>query len=186
MQVRDILAQEKPPAVAVIIDNEPARENVSRFLAHQGFQVATQQMGSDFRVTGIAGEGACPVMSEAEISGVAGDTPKKILVMVGSDRLGRGDDTLGAGLLLNFLKTLKEMGPELWRLIFVNGGVKLTASGAEAVSVLRELAETGVSILACGTCLDHFQLLDQKEVGETTNMLDIVTSLQVADKIINL
>lgn len=186
MQVRDILAQEKPPAVAVIIDNEPARENVSRFLAHQGFQVATQQMGSDFRVTGIAGEGACPVMSEAEINGVAGDTPKKILVMVGSDRLGRGDDTLGAGLLLNFLKTLKEMGPELWRLIFVNGGVKLTASGAEAVSVLRELAETGVSILACGTCLDHFQLLDQKEVGETTNMLDIVTSLQVADKIINL
>jgi selenium metabolism protein YedF len=186
MQVRDILAQEKPPAVAVIIDNEPARENVSRFLAHQGFQVATQQMGSDFRVTGIAGEGACPIMSEAEISAVAGDTPKKILVMVGSDRLGRGDDTLGAGLLLNFLKTLKEMGPELWRLIFVNGGVKLTASGAEAVSVLRELAETGVSILACGTCLDHFQLLDQKEVGETTNMLDIVTSLQVADKIINL
>ena len=170
MQVRDILA----------------RENVSRFLAHQGFQVATQQMGSDFRITAIAGEGACPVMSEAEISGVAGDTPKKILVMVGSDRLGRGDDTLGAGLLLNFLKTLKEMGPELWRLVFVNGGVKLTAAGAEAVPVLRELAEAGVSILVCGTCLDHFQLLDKNEVGETTNMLDIVTSLQVTDKVINI
>ncbi|MHB8790077.1 MAG: sulfurtransferase-like selenium metabolism protein YedF [Desulfobulbaceae bacterium] len=186
MQVRDILAQEKPPAIAVIVDNEPARENVSRFLAHQGFQVATQQMGSDFRVTGIAGEGACPVMSEAEISAVAGDTPKKILVMVGSDRLGRGDDTLGTGLLLNFLKTLKEMGPELWRMVFVNGGVKLTAAGAEAVPVLRELAEAGVSILVCGTCLNHFQLLAKKEVGETTNMLDIVTSLQVADRVINI
>jgi selenium metabolism protein YedF len=125
-------------------------------------------------------------MSETEISAVAGDAPKKILVMVGSDRLGRGDDALGAGLLLNFLKTLKEMGPELWRLVFVNGGVRLTAAGAEAIPVLRDLAAAGVSILVCGTCLNHFQLLDKKEVGETTNMLDIVTSLQVADSVINL
>ncbi|MFZ5796989.1 MAG: sulfurtransferase-like selenium metabolism protein YedF [Thermodesulfobacteriota bacterium] len=186
MQVRDLLAQEKPPAIAVLVDNEPARENVSRFLIHQGYQAASERLGSDFRVTGIAGDGACPVMSEAEISAVAGDAPKKILVMVASDRLGHGDDTLGAGLLLNFLKTLKEMGPELWRLVFVNGGVKLTAQGAATVPILQKLAEGGVSILVCGTCLDHFQLLDKKEVGETTNMLDIVTSLQVADRVINL
>lgn len=186
MQVRDILAQEKPPIIAVIVDNEPARENVSRFLVHQGFQVGMTQVGKDFRVTGANGDGTCPIMSEAEISAVAGIATKKILVMVGSDRLGSGDDSLGAGLLLNFLKTLKEIGPDLWRLVFVNAGVRLTATGAATVPVLRELAEAGVSILVCGTCLNHFQLLAKKEVGETTNMLDIVTSLQVADNVINL
>ena len=31
-----------------------------------------------------------------------------------------------------------------------------------------------------------FDLLDRKEVGETTNMLDIVTAMQLADKVINL
>jgi len=41
-----------------------------------------------------------------------------------------------------------------------------------------------VSILVCGTCLDFYGLLDQKKVGETTNMLDIVTSLQVAGKVV--
>ncbi|MHB8789437.1 MAG: sulfurtransferase-like selenium metabolism protein YedF [Desulfobulbaceae bacterium] len=186
MQVRNILAQERPTVITVIVDNEPARENVSRFLQHNGFQVKVAQEGKIFRVTGTGGEGNCPIMTDAELGAVAGGSTKKILVMVGSDRLGHGDDTLGAGLLLNFLKTLKEMGPELWRLVFVNGGVKLTAQGAATVPILQELAEGGVSILVCGTCLNHFQLLDKKEVGETTNMLDIVTSLQVADSVINL
>ena len=186
IQVRDLLAQERPAEIAVIVDNEPARENVSRFLAHQGFQVAGVQLGSDFRVTGTAGEGACAIMPAAEIAAIAGDSGKKILVLVPADRLGHGDDTLGKELMLNFLKTLKEMGPELWRLVLVNGGVRLTARGSEAVPILRELAAGGVTILVCGTCLDHFQLLDQKQVGETTNMLDIVTSLQVADSVINI
>jgi len=44
----------------------------------------------------------------------------------------------------------------------------------------------GLKILVCGTCLDHFDVLEKKQVGETTNMLDIVTAMQLADKVINL
>ncbi|MBW2410410.1 MAG: sulfurtransferase-like selenium metabolism protein YedF, partial [Deltaproteobacteria bacterium] len=44
----------------------------------------------------------------------------------------------------------------------------------------------GRKILVCGTCLDHFGLLDQKQIGETTNMLDIVTAMQLADKVISI
>lgn len=39
-------------------------------------------------------------------------------------------------------------------------------------------------MLVCGTCLAHYGLLEAKAVGETSNMLDIVTSLDLADKII--
>jgi hypothetical protein len=39
-------------------------------------------------------------------------------------------------------------------------------------------------VLVCGTCLTHYGLLEAKAVGETSNMLDIVTSLDLADKII--
>jgi hypothetical protein len=35
----------------------------------------------------------------------------------------------------------------------------------------------------CGTCLTHFDLMDQKAIGQTTNMLDIVTAMQLADKV---
>jgi len=48
------------------------------------------------------------------------------------------------------------------------------------------LEKDGIHILVCGTCLTHFNLLDQKQVGETTNMLDIVTAMQLADKVINI
>jgi hypothetical protein len=54
------------------------------------------------------------------------------------------------------------------------------------VPVLKDYEESGLTILVCGTCLTHFDLLDQKQVGETTNMLDIVTAMQLADKVINL
>lgn len=184
VQVKEILEKERPAVISVIVDNEAARENISRFLAYHHFQIAVEQLGSDFRVTGTAQEGACALMADSEFPEVAG--ARKILVMVGSDRLGHGDDTLGAGLLFNFLKTLKEMGPDLWRLVFVNNGVKLTVQGAAALPVLQDLAAGGVSILVCGTCLTHFQLLDQKQVGETTNMLDIVTSMQLASSVINI
>ena len=35
---------------------------------------------------------------------------------------GAGDDELGRKLMISFLKTLDEMGDELWRLVFVNNG----------------------------------------------------------------
>jgi hypothetical protein len=68
----------------------------------------------------------------------------------------------------------------------VNNGVKLTVDGSEALADLKEFEKQGLRILVCGTCLDHFNLLDRKQVGETTNMLDIVTAVQSADKVINL
>ncbi|MDF1614075.1 sulfurtransferase-like selenium metabolism protein YedF [Desulfurivibrio dismutans] len=184
-QVRDLLAQGKPPTIAVMVDNEAAKENVSRFLVYQGYQVTVEKAGDGFRVIGTGGDETCEIMDEGELAAAAGDG-RKILVMIATDRMGHGDDNLGDGLMFNFLKTLKEMGPELWRLVFINAGVKLTVAGAETLVPLRELAGGGVSILVCGTCLNHFNLLDQKQVGETTNMLDIVTSLQLADKVINI
>ena len=101
------------------------------------------------------------------------------------DEAAKRFEQLGGKLMLNFIKTLKEMGA-LWRMVFVNEGVKLTVDGAETIEALRELEESGVSMLVCGTCLEYFGILEDKRIGETTNMLDIVTSLQVSEKIINI
>ena len=78
------------------------------------------------------------------------------------------------------------MGSELWRLVFVNNGVKLTIDGSEVLDNLKEYEEEGLKILVCGTCLNHFKLLEKKQVGETTNMLDIITAMQLADKVISI
>lgn len=186
-QVKDLLAAEHPASLVVVVDNLAARENVSRFLRYHHYQVEVEQQGDLFRISGTVGaegEAACEPMPEAELR--PGSGPRKIMVLVASDRLGHGDDDLGAGLLLSLLKTLKEMGPDLWRLVLVNAGVTLTVEGAAALPALKELAAEGVHIMVCGTCLNHFQLLEKKEVGEITNMLDIVTAMQLADSVINI
>ena len=183
LQTKELIEKEHPRVIKVTVDNLAAKENVSRFLKSQSFEVAVQTDSSDFHVTGKRDqEGA---VAKATITEASGSEKKKIMVMIATDRMGYGDDELGLKLMVNFIKTLKEMGDELWRLVFVNNGVKLTIEGSEILPVLKEQEKEGLHILVCGTCLTHFELLDQKRVGEITNMLDIVTAMQLADKVIN-
>lgn len=167
--------------LSVLVDNLAARENVSRFLGRVGYQVNVVQNDGHFEVTGLRDEAT----ATCEVAAPPADEECRIAVVVGTDHLGRGDDLLGSKLLFNFIGTLKELGPELWRLIFLNGGVKLAVEGSESLAALRDFERDGVQILVCGTCLNHFGLLEKKQVGETTNMLDIVTALQLADKVIS-
>jgi selenium metabolism protein YedF len=170
--------------VSVIVDNPASKENVSRFLGSQKFEVSVEQRGTDYCVTGKRGTGA--TVSEPPFAPQPDTEKRKIMVMIATDRMGYGDDALGKLLLINFIKTLAEMGDELWRLVFVNNGVKLTIGGSEVLDVLKAYEKDGLTILVCGTCLNHFNLLDKKEAGVTTNMLDIVTAMQLADKVINI
>ena len=165
----------------VLVDNSASAENVKRFLESRGFGFSVEASGPDFQINAEkAGGPGCETVGQDLIQG-----GQKTIILISKEKLGRGDDYLGGQLMLNFLKTLKEMGKSLWRLVFLNSGVKLTVEGAESLPLIQELAGQGVSVLVCGTCLNHFGLLEQKKVGETTNMLDIVTSLQVADKVIS-
>ena len=175
-----------PRHIEVLVDNEPARQNVARFLNSQGYQTEVIQEGGLYTIVG-SGDGVPTAETATAASAAAPATADtKIMVMVAADRMGSGDDVLGAKLMVNFIKTLKEMGPELWRLVLVNSGVKLTIDGAATLDDLTQLEAAGVTILVCGTCLDHFKLLARKQVGETTNMLDIVTAMQLADKVVNI
>ena len=180
---KEVIEKERPSIVKVIVDNEAAKQNVSRFLESQKFIASVQKEGNDLHVIGKQEECVYPEVSVAAKPVVE---QKKIMIMVATDRVGYGDDELGSKLMTSFIKTLKEMGPELWRLVFVNNGVKLTIEGSEVLPVLKEYEKEGLQILVCGTCLHHFDFLDQKQVGETTNMLDIVTAMQLADKVINI
>jgi selenium metabolism protein YedF len=168
--------------LTVLVDNPAAQENVSRLFQRAGFQVEVEERGDAWAVTGSRGDaGACQVFVEKPE-----EAPAKILVLIGADRLGRGDEVLGTKLMANFIATLKEMGPELWCVVLLNGGVKLAVAGSEVMAGLQDLEQSGVSLRVCGTCLNFFKLLEAKQVGETTNMLDIVTAMQLADKVVTL
>jgi selenium metabolism protein YedF len=184
LQTKAALQAEALDRIQVVVDNAPSQQNVQRFLESQGFTTTLSQNGKDYLVIGNGDRQAVPQAPPVDAQSV--EAHQKIMVMCTSDRMGYGDDDLGRKLMVNYIRTLAEMGPELWRLVFVNNGVKLTIDGSEVLADLQAYAEKGLEILVCGTCLDHFDLLGQKRVGETTNMLDIVTATQLADKVINL
>ncbi len=183
LQTKAALQGNNPPSVRVVVDNAAAQQNVQRFLESHGFQTALEQDAADYVVIGSC-DSAPSVQPQPDPS--PSTDAKKIMVMCATDRIGYGDDVLGSKLMISFLRTLKEMGDELWRLVFVNNGVKLTIAGSEVLEDLKAYEAVGLNILVCGTCLDHFNLLEKKQVGETTNMLDIVTAMQLSDKVINL
>ena len=109
----------------------------------------------------------------------------KMVVYINSATLGIGDDDLGTTLMGVYLDTLANFAAEISHVILINSGVKLACRDSTGTEPLLNLANTGIKVLSCGTCLNYFDLLDKKQVGETTNMLDIVTAMQLADKVIN-
>ncbi len=179
--------------IRILVDNEAAIENVSRFLSVQNFQVSVDSMMGFSVVEGIRQDTLEiePMKNLQEDTTILSEESARhnrphTMILVSSDCLGKGDDELGKKLMVNCIKTLPEMGEELWRMAFINGGVKLTAKGSTLLQDLINLEQSGVDILVCGACLTHFQLLESKAVGVTTNMLDIVTSMQIAQKVITL
>jgi len=189
MAIRKVLESDAPERLMVMVDDEAALENVSRYLSVAGYEVHSARIAGVWTVSAALGASAVKVPA-------AGDQPcpapssagegHKVVVFLSSDTLGAGDDLLGAKLMANFLKTLPELGHDLWRIVCVNGAVRLASADSPQVDALKALEAAGASILVCGTCLEFFGLLEKKAVGQTTNMLDVVTSLQLASKVISL
>lgn len=182
IRCRRAVSENRPLTLNVLVDNAAARENVSRFLEKNGYAVASAPAGESlWKVCGTTEGAPAARVEEAPAEAVP---CRKTAVLVTTEFLGAGDDELGEKLMGNFLSTLPELGDSLWRVILLNGGVKLAVKPGKALESLKKLEAAGVSVLVCGACLTHYGLLEAKRVGETTNMLDVVTSLDLADKII--
>ncbi len=183
LSTKEFIEKYPKELIEIIVDNKASRENVCRFLKSQGWGVSVKESEKGiFVITGAPP--TCQIAHEEENKRIV--KQQKILILIPTDVFGQGSEDLGHGLIKNFISTLKEMGDELWRIVFVNAGVKLSCQGSPVIEDLKKLEKTGVDILVCGTCLEYYDLLDAKAVGETTNMLDIVTSMQIASKVIRI
>ena len=106
------------------------------------------------------------------------------VVYINSDFMGEGDKGLGALLMGNFLSTLGDFRQDVTHIILVNAGVKLACEGSDKAAVLAILEESGIEILSCVTCLNHFNIKDKVKAGQISNMFSIVEVLTGARKVI--
>jgi selenium metabolism protein YedF len=176
--------------VTTIVDNETARENVRRMAEKGGATVQVDErddgiylniVPADARIK--PGDGPLADLSLGTVTEPLGGP---LVLVISSEFLGRGDDQLGHILMRAFFHTLGEVEPTPDAIIFVNSGVKLVVEGSRLLEDLDALSEKGVEILACGTCLGYFELMEQIAAGEVSNMYTIAETILGAGKVINL
>ncbi len=189
IQCKKFLADSKPENLHVIVDNEPASENIKRFLKTSGYTATIHEENSKrYVVQASLDPNFQPApIEEKEKSSFANNSDSyiaKTMFLIPSDVMGSGDDILGQKLMENFLSTLYEMADNILKIVLVNGGVKLAVNEGKALDALQALEKSGIEILVCGSCLEFYGLTKLKKVGESTNMLDIVTSIDLADKVV--
>lgn len=165
--------------ITTIVDNETAKNNVMKFMKKQGFEPAVEEINGDYYISAIIDCTEEVIISTTEIKTNRG-------YFIGSNKLGVGSDELGELLMKGFVYTLTQSKPYPKFVLLVNSGVKLACEGSDSIEDLKTLAKNGVEIIACGTCLDFFELKSTLKIGEVGNMYDIVDTMNAADKVITL
>lgn len=172
-------------ALTVMVDNEIAVQNLTRFAEHKGFGVSAEKKAdSEYAVVMQIG-GAAPAQNAQEEIACAVDSRRKgMLVVLSANVMGTGDSKLGTSLMKAFVFALTKQDQLPDTVLCYNTGAYLTCEGADTLEDLKLLESEGVTILTCGTCLDFYGLKEKLAVGGVTNMYDIVERMENAAHII--
>ncbi len=176
--LRKALAELGFDTLDITVDNEAARENILKFAEYAHCPVeGVASQGREHRIR-LVPDGSTGVVASPE--GDVCPSPQQLsgaTVLLSSDGIGQGDSDLAHLLMRGFVYTLVECEIPPRRIILMNAGVKLAIEGSPSLEHLRKLAELGVEVLACGTCLEFFKLKEALGVGRVTNMYEIANLL---------
>lgn len=167
----------------IIGDSEAAKENVTSLLHKMNYQIlSTSQDGETFKIIVSGDENQ--IHQDVDVKKV----PKLLgkVLFISSDKLGKGNDELGAMLMKAFTYSLTELKTKPEVLLFMNSGVKLCIKGAETLENLQKLEKSGSKILVCGTCLNYYKISEQLQVGKISNMYDISEHLLGKNGVVSL
>lgn len=174
-------------AVEIFVDNEIAVQNLAKLAEQKGYAYASKKLEEQkYSVVMTVGEGDASAAdfvikdSQKEEQAACSDT----VVVISSDTMGSGDDTLGRILMKGFIFALTQLEEQADTVIFFNGGARLTCEGSDSLEDITALKENGVQVLTCGTCLNHYGLTEKLAVGDVTNMYVIAQKLMQAGRIV--
>ena len=171
--------------LTVMVDNEIAVQNLTRFAEHKGFGVSAQKKGDkEYAVIMQIAGAAAAATAQEEIACAVDSRRKGMLVVLSANVMGTGDAKLGTSLMKAFVFALTKQDQLPDTILCYNTGAYLTCEGADTLEDLKLLESEGVTILTCGTCLDFYGLKEKLAVGSVTNMYDIVERMENAAQII--
>ena len=170
--------------LTVLVDNEIAVQNLTRFAEHKGFTVSAEKKGEKEYAVVMGISGAVAEEAKEDVACVMDVRRKGMLVVLSANVMGTGDPKLGTALMKAFVFALTKQDQLPDTVLCYNTGAYLTCEGADTLEDLKLLESEGVTVLTCGTCLDFYGLKEKLAVGGVTNMYDIVERMENAAQII--
>ena len=170
--------------VEVLVDNEIAVQNLEKMAQQKGYGfLVKEEKEKEYHVELTVSEKEAAETEEETVCLVPAAKKTK-LVVLSNDHMGEGAEELGKILMKSFLYALTQQDELPDTILCYNGGAKLTCEGSESLEDLKDLAERGVEILTCGTCLNFYGITEKLQVGGVTNMYDIVERMGNADRVV--
>ena len=161
--------------VETLVDNETAVQNLTKMAHQKGYGVTSEKQNDRcYRVSMTIQEQEDNDNAPEKALSQPMAQEQNTVVVISADHMGEGDDELGRTLLKGFIFALVTQEKRPRTILFYNGGARLTCEGSDSLEDLRALAEQGVELLTCGTCLNFYGLTDKLAVGGVTNMYEIV------------
>jgi selenium metabolism protein YedF len=180
IRTKEALETGQAESLVVVVDNDDARDNVTRFAQSRGCTVTVAAAGSCYHLTIQPPVGADP---ESCVMPAPAPAAVSRVVVFASDRMGEGDLALGENLMRAFCESLVQLEmPQ--KLLFYNRGVFLTLKDSQVLPELKSLEEMGAGLLVCGACLDFYKVRERLAVGQVSNMFTILETQMQAHCII--
>lgn len=156
----------------VIVDNIPARENVSRFAVNAGCIVDVTEKEGFYHLEINVPESKIKNMGHEPEKKAETREKARNVYFITTNSLGQGSPDLGEVLMKSLMTTLTQQEPPA-ALLLLNTGVYLAIEGSHVLDHLQSLAGRGTEILVCGTCLNYYKVNNKLAVGTVSNMLEI-------------
>ncbi len=109
-----------------------------------------------------------------------------VALLITRNGMGTADPALAHKLAGSYLDLLDLEDRLPGRIGFYAEGVHLACEGSPVLEILGALAERGVQLLVCGTCLQFYGLEDRLAVGTQSNMREIQAAQWDAPKVITI
>lgn len=171
----------------ILVDNQIAVDNLRKFATFQKCEFAYTKLEEKKYEVHIVPTAETEIESGKETKEMPQETKNSgqgTVVVLCSNKMGEGDEALGKILIKGYIYALTQLDELPKTILMYNSGIFLACEGSESLEDLKVLEKNGVEILACGTCLNHYQMQPKLAVGSVTNMYEIAQKMAGAAKVI--
>lgn len=180
IKTKEALGMIDEGVVEILVDNEGAVGNIERLARSKSLACSVSREGKCWRVNISKGAKGKATSDTPAVCPVVGE---QTFLIVATDSLGK-DEALGRILMIRFFETMAAGADHPHTIFLLNAAVRLTTTEDSVVPEIQKLADKGVQVFSCGTCLKFYELENELKVGKTGSIDQMVDAVMGQQRVV--